>query len=296
MEMEKEIFYNEVVAQLQEFYGRDAEIIMKSVNKLNNKVYTAVLIDLKTGDSASPVFYLDAFWDQYVREKLEIEDVVGRIIDIREKDVRRIDEAAKDLNDFEKIKDKIFPIVVSAEQNEELLKRYIFSKFLDMVVLYAVRLEEECGTVKITNELFEHYGISLAELHYHALVNMNQDGYNMKSMNAVIRELLSNDDRGEIFDIMLDNEPQMFILSNKNRMFGASAILNEELLCELAGRNEFYVIPSSIHELILVPASFTSAKELKDMVRDVNDNNVAEEERLTYSVYKWSNRKMEIAA
>lgn len=92
----------------------------------------------------------------------------------------------------------------------------------------------------------------------------------------------------------------MFVLSNKRKINGASIILYNEQLAQLSEKlnDDLLIMPSSIHEVLAVPASSMNAIDLKQMVREVNDTEVSEQEILGYSVYRY-NRKtgaVEVAA
>ena len=72
----------------------------------------------------------------------------------------------------------------------------------------------------------------------------------------------------------LEKEPErkMYILTNKQHFYGAAAIL-----------------PSSVHEVILLADTGVEDREhLYDMVREVNAQNVPEEELLSDNVYYFS--------
>ena len=80
----------------------------------------------------------------------------------------------------------------------------------------------------------------------------------------------------------------------------ASIILYNEQLAQLSEKlnDDLLIMPSSIHEVLAVPASSMNAIDLKQMVREVNDTEVSEQEILGYSVYRY-NRKtgaVEVAA
>ena len=73
--------------------------------------------------------------------------------------------------------------------------------------------------------------------------------------------------------------------------YGASALFYPEFLEQVAKRfrGKFFILPSSIHELILVPDYGEDVKGLKEIVSDVNDNSdaVTEEDFLSNSVYHY---------
>ena len=80
----------------------------------------------------------------------------------------------------------------------------------------------------------------------------------------------------------------MYVVSNKKNLFGASAILYSDYLEEWAEELEcdLYVIPSSVHELLVMPVAHAySGEEITEMIREINRTQVAREEILSDHVY-----------
>lgn len=78
----------------------------------------------------------------------------------------------------------------------------------------------------------------------------------------------------------------MYVLSNDKQVFGAGAILYDgmyEKLEKIVG--DFIVIPSSVHETIIVPSIYDSPY-ITSMIREVNETVVAPEEVLSNRPYK----------
>ena len=80
-------------------------------------------------------------------------------------------------------------------------------------------------------------------------------------------------------------------------MYGAGYLALKTKIEELSsifGR-DLYILPSSIHEVLVTPDNgLYEVEDLKKMVKEVNDTEVSPEERLSYSVYKYSRRDAEI--
>ena len=113
-------------------------------------------------------------------------------------------------------------------------------------------------------------------------------GYELADMNTVLEEMkaLGGIDDEEIED--MQQEVPMYVLSNKSRINGASCILYKDILKDFAMvvDKDLYVLPSSIHEVILLPSDGTQESEqLKEMVREINQSQVEKEEVLSDSVY-----------
>ncbi len=90
-----------------------------------------------------------------------------------------------------------------------------------------------------------------------------------------------------------DNLP-MYVLSNHNRLNGAACILYQGILDGFANliEQDLYILPSSIHEVIIIPASFQqNPGKLQEMVREVNRTQLEAEEILSDCVYYYSREK-----
>ena len=81
---------------------------------------------------------------------------------------------------------------------------------------------------------------------------------------------------------------KMYVLTNKQKCMGASAVLYSEELKELSDKckADLIMIPSSVHEWIVFPESGSdSVDRLLEMIREVNWTCVAPEEILSYRLY-----------
>ena len=89
----------------------------------------------------------------------------------------------------------------------------------------------------------------------------------------------------------------VYVLSSRKRLQGAACMLYPDLLRKIADRmdSSYYIIPSSIHELLLIPAAgFADRDELKAMICEINDTHVAPEERLSYSLYGYDRKENKV--
>lgn len=85
----------------------------------------------------------------------------------------------------------------------------------------------------------------------------------------------------------IDNdESEIYVVTSKNGLFGASCILNKEALGRELPHGKYYMIPSSIHEVLLRRvAPDLDQKTLEDMVKDVNSTVVSPSDVLSDKVY-----------
>lgn len=81
----------------------------------------------------------------------------------------------------------------------------------------------------------------------------------------------------------IPEEPVQVIVTNEARYFGAVNIYSEDCIKQVQEKlhaNNFYVLPSSKHEVICVPTEGMEIDALLEMVTDINQTQVMEEDRL----------------
>ncbi len=89
----------------------------------------------------------------------------------------------------------------------------------------------------------------------------------------------------------------MYILSNEVSLHGATAMLYPGLLQDIgkATRGSFFILPSSVHETILIRDNGEiSAEEFQRMVMEVNRTKVSPDEVLSDEVYRYDYRERKL--
>lgn len=282
-------YKEEVIEQLKSFYDIDAEVSISEVIKNNGLILDGVNIKLfDDNTNIVPVIYLNSFYENGV----SVENCVGRIIEMRagcSNPSFDYDEILE-LTQWEAIKDKVFPILVSTEANLPMLEKFVSKAFLDLSILYVVKIDDlgsdSLGTVKITKDLFSNYSISEEQLYEQSVMNLKAEGYRLQDMMEVLtdmfidNEVLSDD---EITNVEMESG-RMYVLTNKSKMYGAAGILDTALLHSLGA--SFYILPSSVHETIFVPEDDNMDQfSLDAMVAEVNATQLSREEVLSGHSY-----------
>ena len=159
-----------------------------------------------------------------------------------------------------------------------------------MVEVYASQLGT--GTILISNDHMKMWGVDLEEIdRYAAEQTEMHNAYCMFSMEKFVKNLVTELAETEE-DIPHFTMPpmEMYVLTNQQRFLGASVLLYKNVLKNFAKEKEddLYILPSSTHELILIPARvvwYTGINHLKEMVKEVNSTQVEPEEFLSDNVY-----------
>lgn len=303
-----EEFKERLLEELREYYGESVEVGICTVKKNNGKSYEGVQIILdNSGRSVVPVIGLDGLYEAYSNGSMDIAECVEEVCKEHKKNEATDDVLGfvEKLADWSAVKESVYPMLLSTQKNGEMLKNLVSKQMLDLSVVYIVRIEiagEVRGNAKISHQLMRHYGIKKRELHKQAMENLLKDGYEFLDMATVIRDMLrsgeNEDDKGRyIEDIQAEDEQpvKMYVLTNKEKSYGAAGILNKKFVREFAKGKNFFILPSSIHETIFVPADDLSDRELFDnMVEEVNNTQVSMEERLTNHCYYYDGQADEI--
>ena len=189
--------------------------------------------------------------------------------------------------------------VINAEANAELLQKIPHKNILDLAAVYRVIIPVTgvASSYLVSNAIMEYAGISQEELDEAAYRNTLKTGFYTKTLYQMAED---NGVSPECF-VMPDGCTEMYILSSNKTAYGASIILFNNELAKAAEKigDDIYLIPSSISEFLAVPTSgLVDAEDLKPIIQSINDNVLADELILGYSVYKYSREtgKVEVAA
>ena len=214
-------------------------------------------------------------------------------------------------DDYESIKPYFRLKLVNRTLNKEILKKAVHRPFLDMEVLVYARVDNEIlgsGSITVLKDHLSVWGIDEDTLYRDAMDNQ----HNLNSseivgiydllMDMVKKMSLNDEDRNEAIEYLNNQNEKlkyigMQVLSNKDRFYGASAMLDTEFLSKYSEEidSDFFILPSSIHELIIVPYSeFTNREELTSMIKQVNDTTVAIEDKLSDSLYVYSQNENKV--
>lgn len=189
-------FLETVVRELKEFYGNEAAVGVKNVIK-NNDVHKDGLFITFTGkeENISPVIYLGSIFESFSDGSKTMEECVGMIAGMRKKLAAdsRLTGMADELQDWDKVKDHVYPALISVSENKELLKSLVYTPFLDLATVYIIRKEYGVmgtATVKITNAMLNFYGVEKNRLHEQAVANMEKDNYKMEDILDLLHEMI----------------------------------------------------------------------------------------------------------
>ncbi|MBD5503558.1 MAG: hypothetical protein HDR09_07395 [Lachnospiraceae bacterium] len=288
--VEYEVFKKEVLDGLMKICGNNARIRIERILKNNGKHYDGVQIRVDgISGRVCPVVPLEWFYEVYCDGGMNIAGCVRTIHKISEtgREEKEVLELAGRVMDWEHVKRNIYPILLSTKENQEMLREIVSNSMLDLSVGYIIRAEMDsrCVSIKINYRMLESYGVSVGQLHRQALENLASDGYRFHNMRSFIIDLGCDvSDEPELEKI--EPSEELYILTNDVKFYGAAGILDRKLIREFADGRNFYILPSSIHETILVPADDrVDVESYNYIVKIVNKKFLDIEERLADHAY-----------
>lgn len=284
-------FMDKIVALLKEKMGDTCTVTVTEVLKNNNVRLTGIVIKEETC-SIAPTVYLEGPYKRY-QEGISLEVIAEEIRDEYEKHAHNLQLDIDFFKDFSQVKGRIFHKVINYEKNKELLKDVPYIKWHDLAVVFYYAMEEALfgkATILLHNSHLAMWGQPVDEIYRIAQQNMKQK---MPELLIPLKELME-----EMAGIEVDETiPPLYVLSNKEKMFGASAMLYSEKIKGLAERleSDLLILPSSTHEVLLLPEQQDQGYDFyRQMVKEVNTTQVDLEEILSFNLYRYDRQKEEI--
>jgi hypothetical protein len=215
-----------------------------------------------------------------------------------------INNFADVITDFNKAEEHILPYIISINNNQNLLNTVPYTMLIDdLAIIYKIRFDvnmngEECSMESlIDNQILKNYGKTIDELHATALENLKKPGY---AQLFTMMEVIVNQ-KFYFEDVLQKNIPRdllylsnnILVVTNRYLDSGASVMLYKELMDHILknlNAKELYIIPSSIHEVIVLPVYDDidikeTQDEIKEMINNVNRKDIPPEEILSNNLY-----------
>lgn len=258
----------------------------------NNGVVLHGIVIREEKSNTSPIIYLDNAFREY-RNGKKFEDIVTSFVETYRKNCLTFDFDIEGFIDYEQARKKLCYKLVNTELNKKLLSEVPHIPFHDLSIVFYVLIDSipgENGSIMVNNKFMDDWGVDMDMLFETAKSNTKSllKG-KITPMNAIIEDILGDGDH-EAEGSVPDNDCDMYVATNRMKINGAAVFLYDELLSEFADRvdADFYIIPSSVHELILLPESPDMDPErIKGIIFEVNMMHVKPEEVLSYHLYRY---------
>ena len=271
-------FMNAMLCEIRGQVGVEVRTELYTVTKNNGTRRTGILFK-QTDSNLAPTIYLEEFYQKYLQGQ-QVPDLADSICSIYQEIRVKKTCDCQNLFDFNHVKEHIVYKLIRRDANEELLKQIPYEPFLDLAVVYYIQIDNTrfgSAAIQIRNEHLRYWRVEKEEIR--RLAEKNTPRIYPAQIQKIVRF--------------------MYVATNEQCSLGAAVMRYPDFREKVRGmiRGDFYILPSSIHEVILVPESFGLEPErMAEMVKEINQTGVAPEEVLSDSVYYFDGEEIRIVA
>lgn len=295
-----EQFLHAVRESLETRLGSDYLITLRQIPKNNGVVLDSVCIS-RDRELAAPTICLNPYYEEY-EEGMAFDDIIEEIEELYRANTGPSAEKYLQYSHFHLAKDRIAYKLVNAAANKKLLEDLPHIPFCDLALIFYLFLDSD-DTGQMTALIHKAHQVmwkvDTRELYNLARANTSRlFPAVMKNIEEVLKEMAAEslgDQYQEDFIDLCGDDPEpglpLYVLSNTVGINGACSILYDGVLKNFAEQlgKDLYILPSSVHEVILVPDNGTlSPRELHVMVSSINQSEVPLEDRLSDQIYLYT--------
>ncbi|SFR63979.1 DUF5688 family protein [[Clostridium] aminophilum] len=245
---------------------------------------------LTPGCSISPTVYLTPLYS-LCEDGMTVDELADRIVRTAEETPAPLPVSIPDLTSENTIRTNTCLRLVSRDRNTEFLADVPHIDFLDFSIIPYLCLgehEDRRMTAVLHRSHLQNFDITEEELMQLALEN---------TVRLFPPTLHSMDEELHLENV--DDPLPLYVLTNPWAASGAAAILYPNLLKNFADSlgEDLLILPSSIHEILLLPSSMVlSLNDVDKMIREINATQVSPEERLSDHHYLFHRKDNTISA
>lgn len=233
-----------------------------------------------------PNIYVSDFIEEYDT----FDEVVNAIIEMYE-DKKDENFDVSHVSEWDFVKTRL-QLCLQKKGNENIVKR----DFLDLEQYVRVIVDsDENGnsSFKVNPNFLNTWNIT-EDILFNAAWDCTRPTFTQRNMMQIMSEMMGMSIE-EIKEMSGDAQNQI-ILSNDKSLNGAIAMCDTWFLSEIANKYEsdLVILPSSIHEVIVIPTTDKELFAYDRMVHEVNEEHVLPEEVLSNHAYRFSRDTMEI--
>lgn len=287
-------FLNTIEIEMKQRLDPCCQLRIQSFTRNNGTCYDGLIIFSPTVN-ISPTIYLNPYYHRYL-DGVPLEDIYQDIITTYKTHLPTKDFDIHMFTDYNRARHSIIMKLIHYERNRVLLETVPHFRYLDFAVTfhcYVSKCQSGYASILIHNHHLNLWNISTEELRECALQNTPRLlPYELENMVHVLKNYFHSQDQ------TIDPcELPMYILTNSSKLNGASVILYEGLLHNIAQRFEkdLILLPSSIHEFLIIPAdSDQQISYFNDMINEVNHTQLSDDEILSDHAYYYSLQKKQL--
>lgn len=294
--MNEQEFYEQFYEELKHLAEEQEISLSRVAVPKNNGILQGIQLNCKESNVA-PILYPERYREE-LQEGASAGPLAKRVFQEAMAGTQEVRNLLPDMN-RETAGTHLRSAVVGYENNREILKNVPHERVEDMA-LYARWDFGKGVSAAIMEGMLSKLHMTKEEVLDTAKRN-SRNQIILKPLGEVMEDKLREEgmDEGMIEDMMaMQPNRFMYVFSTENYSQGAALAADPDALKQAYEElgEDFYILPSSVHETLLLPKSECPCRpaELKEMVMDINRRMVAPEVRLTDSVYEFDGCKLSL--
>ena len=273
-------FTKEIVTSIKSYLPTeyaDAFIDIQRIPKPGNKILTGIVIR-QSSQGVSPIIYLDDAYQEYLNGQKLDTIVQGLATTIQNRDFFIPDMRL--YSEWERAK----KLVVSRLINTKLNTVYIADRPVtsisgsDIGIIYDLDLSRVATDEMLSPVTYAHmerWGVTLPDIASAAQENNPRlRPVRIQSLGQMLSDAIADVDIQGVDNLL-------YVITNDGLSHGAVAVtypgVNEQIKLRLG---EYYLIPSSIHEMLAVSQNKSNPEDLAQLIQSINSSQVPPEDVL----------------
>lgn len=292
--------YNEwldiITNEVKSLLPKDAEYQVAVIKQLKNNGLTPEMLTIrKQDDILAPSIRLEPYYQRQQALGCSTTAIAQIIVcDYQKALLVDHDMISPDVMcDWNSQRDHVFCQLVNLERNWDRLRNAPYEKFGDMALVVRVAVdigEHGIASVFVDNSMLDRWGITADAVLAYAKTNTPQMlPLQITSLQDKIIQLTDGQLSDEMYQEMEASMPPIYVITNTMGINGATCITypNIEVSLQTLCGDKYVILPSSIHELIVLAEEHTAERiyEMTAMVKEANATVLEPEEILSDSVY-----------
>jgi len=247
--------------------------IVKEIKKNNGVKKLAVTVE-NVENGIAPVLYVEDFYEN----EWSVEDAVREFNKI----MNSVKETSKDfdwVNNWEEVKDKIRFKLVHKRNTVPVSTSARARGFSDLIMVPYIRIgiNNNTGSTVVTEAMMNSWGVTKRKIMDTAIGNTS---CRVRKLSEVLGEMTGQPE---------DFFPSPFIVvTTEDQVYGAAAIIKAREELSTMFPDGYYVIPSSVHEVLILPKDIDmSTDEINALIDEVNTTQLNSMDVLSNRVYEF---------
>ncbi|MGN0164903.1 MAG: DUF5688 family protein [Lachnospiraceae bacterium] len=280
-------FTKKLEASLKALPGIPQNITFTSTTR-NNGVVTRSVCIRDVNSVIAPSIGLDYFYGEHEKGR-SIDEIAEKIAEIY---FTRPDFDNDKLKiTWENVHSNIVYHLVNYDSNNTIMQKTPHIKILDLALIFKINTDYLGidGYITINENIMSMLNVDISTLMKEAIRNTPR--LSPLKFCPLDEEIISDGFPDDFTEDQAERIP-LWLCTNKEKLYGASAIFYNEATLQIEERflNDCYVIPSSVHEFLILKKSVGADIEyLEETVRQINNSPyVSETDYLSNTIYSYN--------